>query len=68
MAFNPKVYEEVKKIFVAYLEKKELRKTPERYAILEENYSMEGQFDLEGLYVNMKGKSYHDRRATGYNT
>ena len=68
MAFNPKVYEEVKKIFEAYLEKKELRKTPERYAILEEIYSMEGHFDVEGLYVNMKGKSYRVSRATVYNT
>jgi Fur family ferric uptake transcriptional regulator len=63
MAFNPKVYEEVRKIFVAYLEKKELRKTPERYAILVEIYFMEGHFDVESLYVNRKGKSYHVGRA-----
>jgi Fur family transcriptional regulator, ferric uptake regulator len=68
MAFNPKVYEQVKTIFIAYLEKKELRKTPERYAILEEIYSMDGHFDVEGLYVNMKDKAYHVSRATVYNT
>jgi hypothetical protein len=39
MALNPKLYEEVRKIFIAYLENQSLRKTPERYAILEEIYS-----------------------------
>ena len=46
MALNQKVYDEVGKIFTAYLEKKELRKTPERYAILEEIYTLGGHFDV----------------------
>ena len=68
MALNPKTYEEVKRIFIAYLEKKELRKTPERYAILEEIYSMDGHFDVDSLYINMKTKEYQVSRATVYNT
>jgi len=68
MPLNAKIYEEVKQIFVAYLENKELRKTPERYAILEEIYSSDGHFDVESLYIKMKNKNYRVSRATVYNT
>lgn len=59
---------EVRQIFTAYLERKKQRKTPERYAILDEIYSHKVHFDVDTLYVQMKNRNYHVSRATVYNT
>ena len=62
------ILDEVKKILNKHLEIKSLRKTPERYAIIDEIYSFNKHFSADELYSKMINKKYRVSRATIYNT
>ncbi|GGD04950.1 Fur family transcriptional regulator [Hyunsoonleella pacifica] len=58
----------VEKVFEDFLIKKKLRRTQERFAILEEVYNREGHFGVDDLYDKMIARNYRVSRATLYNT
>lgn len=62
------VIKEVKGILTSYLELNKLRKTPERYAILDAVYDINGHFTLDELSDILEKENFRVSRATLYNT
>ena len=63
------VKDTVRQIFTEYLRVNKHRKTPERYAILDAIYSIDGHFDIDTLYSQMMNEEkFRVSRATLYNT
>ncbi|MBQ2436174.1 MAG: transcriptional repressor [Bacteroidaceae bacterium] len=62
------IKETVRGTFEQYLQSKGLRKTQERFAILDAIYSIDGHFTMEELLDVMTESRFHVSRATLYNT
>ena len=66
---NNKTLETVNRIFTEYLKENKCRRTPERYAILNAIYSMNGNFEIIDLLKLLEEKEkFRVSRATVYNT
>jgi len=65
---NKNIKETVKKVFNEYLSANRHRKTPERFAILDAIYSIEGHFTVDMLQEMMEESNFRVSRATLYNT
>ena len=62
------VRKKVHEILTSYLEVNNLRKTPERFAILDAIYSIDGHFTIDELDQYLEENSFRVSRATLYNT
>lgn len=54
--------------FTAYMDNHNMRKTHERYVILEKVLEMTSHFFIETLYVSLEESGYHVSQSTVYNT
>ena len=54
--------------FRQYLSERQLRKTPERFALLDKALTLPGHFGADMLYESMEKSGYHVSRATIYST
>ncbi|MDY6318293.1 MAG: Fur family transcriptional regulator [Prevotella sp.] len=65
---NDAIKKKVRYILDNYLDNNRHRKTPERYAILDAVYSIDGHFTLEELSKVLETRNFRVSRATLYNT
>lgn len=60
--------EHIRDVFSTFLKERNLRQTPERFAILDEVYASDDHFDADELYLRLKSNGTRVSRATVYNT
>jgi Fur family ferric uptake transcriptional regulator len=65
---DSKLYNEIRESFTNYLTEKKLRKTEERYAILEGVCAFTGHFDIIMLHNKIKEARFYVSKSTVYNT
>lgn len=65
---NEEALKTARDVLDRYLENNNKRKTPERHAILETAYQIEGHFSLEQLSRKLEQLNFRVSRATLYNT
>lgn len=64
---EPSLYEQAREVLDQKIEELGLRKTQERYRILEEIYSREDHFEIENLFDSMLQQNFNVSKATVYN-
>ena len=62
------VYTEICSLFTEYLTEKKLRRTEERYMILQQICTFSGHFDVSMLSAKLEENNFHVSKATLYNT
>ena len=66
---NSRIAEVATQIFSEYLKENKCRRTPERFAVLDAIYSMNGSFEIKELMDHLEEeKKFRVSRATIYNT
>lgn len=62
------IVQKVRELFQNHLKEQGLRNTKERLLVLDEVYALEGHFDADQLFSNLKAAGVRVSRATVYNT
>ena len=63
-----KIRNAAKATFTQFMSQHKLRKTPERFAILEKVMATTSHFSIDALHTTLENEGYHVSRATIYNT
>ncbi len=68
MQNQPSEIQSLRNQLTSFMHDNHLRKTPERYAILEKAVELSAHFGVDQLYNAMESAGYHVSKATVYNT